>query len=179
MAIHSKDKRPLLMQMFWWMRFFLIDMMNKCLNARHRNPKLIQTQVITTCSLLWDKRLQCTYWAWRVCVCVCIHIIYIETKTPDQQHKPVLKLRQILTYRGTFLLLSSICGTRQAQTLNWLQRDKTEKYSSHVTTHCSFSGTFGSPSNHEEIIRLYLCQELEDHLLISGTQIMILMATHR
>lgn len=73
MAIHSKDKRPLLMQMFWWMRFFLIDMMNECLNTRHRNPKLIQTQVITTCSLLWDKRLQCTYWAWRACVCVCMH----------------------------------------------------------------------------------------------------------
>lgn len=74
MAIHSKGKRPLLMQMFWWMRFFLIDVMNECLNTRHRNPKLIQTQVITTCSLLWDKRLQCTYWAWRVCVCVYAYI---------------------------------------------------------------------------------------------------------
>lgn len=52
------------------------------------------------------------------------------------------------------------------------------EYSSHVTTHCSFLGTFGSPFNHEEIIRLCLCQELEDHLLISGTQMMTLRATH-
>lgn len=70
-----------------------------------------------------------------VCLSVCIHYSHLpefntqsRPSPPEQRNnKPVGKRRQILTYSGTFLRLSSICGTRQKQTMNWLKRETKRK----------------------------------------------------
>ena len=72
------------------------------------------------------------------------------------------ELEHILTYRGTFLLLSSICtataGKHGQQTDIWETKMKTQ--CSHVTPHYFF-GYFGysaCSSDPEEIIKPYQCQ---------------------
>lgn len=71
------------------------------------------------------------------------------------------ELKHILTYRGTFLLLSSISARQLQANTDIEQTFERQKLKSaaDVTVRCSFIGNFGSSSDLEEIIKLHLCQD--------------------